>query len=87
MASKSRKDTKPNQPFGEISKDNPRTLERVSDGAVTRVTDPLEYMSLTTAYGYKDITSGSGSRKSSGGSSNTGTGSGGTASPDNTTSK
>lgn len=46
MASKSRKDTKPNQPFGEISKDNPRTLERVSDGAVTRVTDPLEYMSL-----------------------------------------
>lgn len=72
---------KPRSPFGDISKDNPRTLERVSDGARTRVTDPLEFMSLTTAHGYRDITeSGSGSSRSGssrkGGSSNAGTGSG-----------
>jgi len=72
------KDNVHRSPFGDISKDNPRTLKRVSDGAKTRVTDPLEYMSLTTAYGYRDITEGdedSGSRKPS---SNAGTGSGST---------
>lgn len=84
-----RKDTdKPRSPLGDVSKDKPRMLERVSDGARTRVTDPLEFMSLTTAYGYRDVTdSGSGKSKGSGGSSNTGTGSGGTPASDNTTSK
>lgn len=85
MATKA-KNTKPTSPFGDVSKDNPRELERVSDGAKTRVTDPLEYVSLTTAYGYRDITDGGGSTKRSG-SSNAGSGSGNTAAPDNTTSK
>lgn len=82
MATKNRRDDKPRSPLGDVSKDSPRTLERVSDGAITRVTDPLEYASLTTAYGYKDITG-----TKSKGSSNTGTGSGGTPTSDNTTSK
>ena len=77
---------KPRSPFGDISRDNPRMLERVSDGAMTRVTDPLEYASLTTAHGYRDVTTESG-KTSRSGSSNVGTGSGGTASTDNTTSK
>lgn len=66
---------KKDQPAPAASKDNPRILERVTDGAKARTTDQIEYLSMTTGMGYRDITSGSGS-KSSGGSSNTGTGSG-----------
>lgn len=84
MAKNSRSTDKPRSPLGDVSKDSPRTLERVSDGAITRVTDPLEFASLTTAYGYRDITD---SGIKSKGSSNTGTGSGGTPTSDNTTSK
>jgi len=40
----------------EVSKDHPRTLRRVSDGAVARVTDLAEYQSLTMTQGYRDIT-------------------------------
>lgn len=89
MATRKSKDDKQRSPFGDISKENPRTLERVSDGAKTRVTDPLEFMSLTTAHGYRDVTGGSGSSRkgSSGGSSNAGTGSGNPPASDNTTSK
>lgn len=77
---------KANKPFGDISKNNPRTLERVTDGARTRVTDPLEFMSLTTAHGYRDITDGeSGSARR--GSSNAGSGSGNPPASDNTTAK
>ena len=82
----SKKSDKPRHPLGDISKDRPRTLERVTDGAKVRVTDPLEYSSLTTAHGYRDVTGGSGKTKS-GGSSNTGTGSGNEPATDNTTSK
>ena len=85
MATRKSKDDKPRSPFGDISKDKPRTLERVSDGAKTRVTDPLEFMSLTTAHGYRDITGDSGSSRK--GSSNAGTGSGNPPATDNTTSK
>lgn len=85
MAS-SKKSDKPRSPFGDVSKDKPRTLERVTDGAKVRVTDPLEFTSLTTAHGYRDVTGGSGS-SSRKGSSNTGTGSGNEPATDNTTSK
>lgn len=77
----------PVSPLGDVSRDKPRMLERVSDGARTRVTDPLEYANLTTGQGYRDVTDAKPARKSSGGSSNTGTGSGGTPTTDNTTSK
>ena len=56
-----------------VSAENPRLLERVSDGARTRATDPVEYLNLTTAYGYRDITD---AKTSTSTSSNTGTGSG-----------
>lgn len=79
---------KPRSPFGDVSKDKPRTLERVSDGARTRVTDPVEFANLTTGMGYRDVTGEtSKSSRKSGGSSNVGTGSGGTPASDNTTSK
>ena len=39
-----------------VSKDNPRRLMRVSDGSETNVSDPGEYLSLTSAHGYRDIT-------------------------------
>lgn len=77
MATRKGKDDKPRSPFGDVSKDNPRMLERVTDGARVRVTDALEFTSLTTAHGYRDVTSGSGSGSSKGkGSTNVGTGSG-----------
>lgn len=74
-----------------VSKDNPRTLQRVSDGAKARTTDQTEYVSMTSAMGYRDVTDeGSKSSKSTGsntGSDNVGTGSGQTGTGSTTTAK
>lgn len=75
--------SKANEP---VSKDNPRLLQRVSDGAYARATDQTEYVSMTSAMGYRDVTDEGTKSTTKSGSSNTGTGSGGTPTTDNTTS-
>lgn len=43
-------------PIELVTPDNPRIVERTSDGARARVTDQGEYVSMTTGMGYRDIT-------------------------------
>lgn len=43
-------------PIELVTPDNPRIVERTSDGARARVTDQGEYVSMTSAQGYRDVT-------------------------------